>query len=41
MFVQHISTRSVGVATRAILRNLCSEHVKSDRTKVGGIISGQ
>jgi hypothetical protein len=41
MLVEHISTRSAGVATRAVLGNLCSEVVKSERTKVAGIISGQ
>jgi len=39
--VKQISTRSVAVAKGAVLRNVCSEAIKSDRTKVAGIISGQ
>jgi hypothetical protein len=41
MFVEYSSRRSVGVATSDVLRNLCSQAFKSDRTKVAGTISGQ
>ena len=41
MLVEHSSSRSVGVATREVLRNLCSEAVKSNGTKLAGTISGE
>jgi hypothetical protein len=38
--VEHAPTGSVGFATTEVLRNVCSEAVKSNKTKEAGINSG-